>query len=216
MDFYQMEAQDAVRLVWNNIPSTKLASTRAVLPVGVHYTPYKDLENLAIVEYEPLKCRCGVILNPYCQVDFRTKTWICPFCNSRIQFPQHYAQHINEQNLPAELMPNYSTIEYVSQQAKQIPNIYLIVIDTCVPVEELNAMRDSIQQSLNIIPPETYVGLITFSRFVYVHEIGFAECPKSHAFKGSKEYTSAQIQEMLGLSIKNDPRGTASLEAIKK
>lgn len=49
-------------------------------------------------------------------------------------------------------------------------------------------MKDSIQQSLNIIPPETYVGLITYGRFVFVHELGFQECPKSYALKGSKEY----------------------------
>jgi protein transport protein SEC23 len=32
-----------------------------------------------------------------------------------------------------------------------------------------------------------------------VHEIGYAECPKSYVFRGSKDYTSKQVQEMLGL-----------------
>ena len=33
-----------------------------------------------------------------------------------------------------------------------------------------------------------------------MHEIGFSECPKSYVFKGSKEYSGKQVQEMLGLS----------------
>lgn len=44
MDFYQLEADDGIRMVWNNLPSTKLAATRAVLPIAAHYTPYKELE----------------------------------------------------------------------------------------------------------------------------------------------------------------------------
>jgi protein transport protein SEC23 len=33
-----------------------------------------------------------------------------------------------------------------------------------------------------------------------VHEIGYTECPKSYVFRGSKDYTAKQVQEMLGLS----------------
>jgi protein transport protein SEC23 len=33
-----------------------------------------------------------------------------------------------------------------------------------------------------------------------VHEIGYSECNKSYVFRGSKEYTPKQIQDMLGLS----------------
>ena len=34
------------------------------------------------------------------------KMWICPFCYQRNHFPSHYAS-IAENNLPAELFPNY-------------------------------------------------------------------------------------------------------------
>jgi protein transport protein SEC23 len=33
-----------------------------------------------------------------------------------------------------------------------------------------------------------------------VHEIGYPECNKSYVFRGAKEYTPKQIQDMLGLS----------------
>ncbi|KNC71127.1 hypothetical protein SARC_16336, partial [Sphaeroforma arctica JP610] len=45
------------------------------------------------------------------QVDFMQKAWICPFCVSRNQFPPHYAG-MTETNLPIELIPQFSTVEY--------------------------------------------------------------------------------------------------------
>ena len=73
--------------------------------MGLLYTPLKQIENMpSAVQYEPVKCKsCGSILNPWCQVDFRSKLWTCPFCLTRNHFPQHYAENISEQNLPAEL-----------------------------------------------------------------------------------------------------------------
>jgi protein transport protein SEC23 len=44
--------------------------TRAVVPMGCLYTPKKDLENIAKLEYDPVKCKCGAILNPYCNIDY--------------------------------------------------------------------------------------------------------------------------------------------------
>lgn len=38
-----------------------------------------------------------------------------------------------------------------------------------------------------------------------VHELGYAECPKSYVFRGSKEYAPKQIQDMLGLNPSNRP-----------
>lgn len=33
-----------------------------------------------------------------------------------------------------------------------------------------------------------------------VHELGYAECAKSYVFRGNKDYSSKQVQEMIGLS----------------
>jgi protein transport protein SEC23 len=32
-----------------------------------------------------------------------------------------------------------------------------------------------------------------------VHELGYTECAKSYVFRGSKDYSSKQVQEMIGL-----------------
>lgn len=33
-----------------------------------------------------------------------------------------------------------------------------------------------------------------------VHELGYTECAKSYVFRGNKDYTAKQVQEMLGLA----------------
>jgi protein transport protein SEC23 len=42
--------------------------------------------------------------------------------------------------------------------------------------------------------------LITHDHQAQVHELGYAECSKSYVFRGGKEYSQKQIQDMLGLS----------------
>lgn len=37
------------------------------------------------------------------------------------------------------------------------------------------------------------VGLVTFGTHVHVHELGFSDCPKAYVFRGSKDYSAAQV-----------------------
>lgn len=117
----------------------------------------------------------------------------------RNHFPPHYAENITEHNLPAELIPQYTTLEYELPNRMSSPPAFVFVIDTCISGEELEHLRDSIQQTLNLLPEHALVGLITFGTMVQVHELGFTECPKSYVLRGSKELTAAQVQDMLGL-----------------
>ena len=63
---------------------------------------------------------CKSILNPFCRIDFNAKIWVCPFCFQRNHFPPHYSE-VSENNLPAELIPNYTTIEYALPRAPAGP-----------------------------------------------------------------------------------------------
>ncbi|KAH8096262.1 hypothetical protein JL720_3623 [Aureococcus anophagefferens] len=133
-------------------------------------------------------------------VDYRTKLWTCPFCLGRNHFPPHYAENITETNLPAELIPQFTTVEYELQARGAGPPVFLFVLDTCLPESELDSLKDSIQQTLNLLPENALVGLITFGAHVLVHEIGFGECHKSVAFRGAKDYTTQRVQELLNVS----------------
>ncbi|KAI7869905.1 protein transporter SEC23 [Spinellus fusiger] len=203
MNFDEIEEQDGVRFSWNAWPSSRIEATKAVVPIACLHTPLKEREDFVEnpIWYEPITCKapCRAILNPYCQIDVRGKLWICPFCLQRNAFPPHY-KDISNTNLPAELLPKYTTIEYNLNRTAQIPPIFLYVIDTCLDEEDLKALKDTLIPSLSLLPPYAWVGLITFGTMTQVHELGFADCPKSYVFRGTKEYTGKQIQEMLGLA----------------
>jgi protein transport protein SEC23 len=135
---------------------------------------------------------------PRSRVDFRAKIWICPFCFQRNHFPPHYAE-LSEQNLPAELIPNYTTIEYTLSRPRAPPPVFLWLVDTCMVEEELHAVRDSLEQALSLLPEDALVGLITFGTTVQVHEIGYEHCAKSYVFRATKEPSAQQLSDLLGL-----------------
>lgn len=197
----QNEDRDGIRLSWNVWPSSRLEATRMVVPLGVLYTPLKERPDLPPIQYDPVLCArqsCRAILNPMCQVDFRAKLWVCNFCFNRNTFPPQYAA-ISDQNQPAELIPAFSTLEYTITRAPMTPPVFLFVVDTCMDEEELGALKESLQMSLSLLPPNAIVGLITFGKMVQVHELGCEGISKSFVFRGTKDYTAKNVQEMLGL-----------------
>ncbi|XP_061650301.1 protein transport protein Sec23A isoform X1 [Phyllopteryx taeniolatus] len=198
----QNEERDGVRFSWNVWPSSRLEATRMVVPVAALFTPLKERLDLPPIQYEPVLCSratCRAVLNPLCQVDYRAKLWACNFCYQRNQFPPSYSG-ISEVNQPAELLPLFSTIEYVVQRGPQMPLVFLYVVDTCMEEEDLKALKESLQMSLSLLPPTALVGLITFGRIVHVHELGCEGISKSYVFKGTKDLSAKQLQEMLGLA----------------
>jgi len=210
-DFYGPEQRDGVRFSYNVWPSSKLEATRIVVPLACMYTPLKKIE-CGLLNYDPVRCNgCSAVLNPYCQVDFSTKLWMCPFCLSRNHFPSHYAEYITESNLPAELIPQFTSVEYeLTAQSVAGPPVFLFVVDTCVPEDELVHLKDSLQQTLNLLPEEALVGLITFGTLIHVHELGFTDCPKAYVFRGDKDYSAQKIQEMLGISSSKGGTGAGA------
>lgn len=66
--------------------------------------------------------------------------------------------------------------------------------------EELGALKDALQMSLSLLPPNALIGLITFGRMVQVHELGCDGCSKSYVFRGTKDLQPKQVQDMLGES----------------
>ena len=74
-----------------------------------------------------------------------------------------------------------------------------MVVDTCVDEDELKALKESLQMSLSLLPPNALIGLITYGKMVQVHELGCEGISRSYVFRGTKDYTAKQVQEMLGL-----------------
>ncbi|KAI3963008.1 hypothetical protein MKX01_029234 [Papaver californicum] len=215
----EMDAEgiDGVRMSWNVWPRSKVEASKCVIPIAASISPiwhHKDIPNLP---YLPLRCKsCSCILNPYCRVDFTVKIWICPFCFQRNQFPPHYSS-ISEHNVPAELYPQYTTVEYnIQQQFQQNPNdsgsapppVFLFVLDTCLIEEELDFVKSALKRAIGLLPEHALVGFVSFGTQVQVHELGFADLSKVYVFRGTKEITKEQILDQLGLSL-SAQRGAA-------
>ncbi|KAK6183455.1 hypothetical protein SNE40_010934 [Patella caerulea] len=197
----QNEDRDGVRFSWNVWPSSRLEATRMVVPLGCLYTPLKERPDLPPIQYDPILCTrptCRAILNPFCQIDYRARMWACNFCFQRNPFPPQYAA-ISEQHQPAEIIPQFSTLEYTITRASCSPPIFLIVLDTCMEEEDLQALKESLQMSLSLLPPNALIGLITYGKMVQVHELGSEGVSKSYVFRGTKDLNAKQIQDMLGI-----------------
>jgi len=175
-------------------------ASRLVVPIGALYTPLKEKTDTPLLQYAPVACRppCKAVLNPFCQVDMRARVWICPFCLQRNNLPPHY-KDISAEQIPPELHPSSTTIEYRLPQPVQTPPIFIFVVDTCQEEDSLKALKDSIIMSLSLLPQYALVGLVTYGTMTQVHELGYTECAKSYVFRGSKDYSTKQVQEMLGL-----------------
>mmetsp|Transcript_13619 Transcript_13619/g.42836 ORF Transcript_13619/g.42836 Transcript_13619/m.42836 type:complete len:785 (-) Transcript_13619:227-2581(-) len=209
--FEDIEERDGVRFTWNVWPSSRLEATRLVVPLAATYSPLKRTEKLQRLPYAPVHCKgpCGTILNPFCQVDFNGKLWVCPFCFTRNHFPQNYTD-ISPQSLPGELIGDYTTIEYALSHpsAPTVPSAFLFIIDICVIQEEFEALRDAILQSLSLLPEDALVGLITIGTNIHLYELGHQgeqddgddddfEMTKSYVFRGDKELDAKALGAVL-------------------
>ncbi|XP_022959047.1 protein transport protein SEC23 [Cucurbita moschata] len=121
MDFVELEAIEGLRWSWNSWPVSKAESLALVIPLSVMCTPLMQSVELPTLSYEPLSClKCGAVLNPYARVDYTSRIWFCSFCYHKNFFPRSYAD-IGETNLPAELFPTYSTVEYAPSRKIESP-----------------------------------------------------------------------------------------------
>lgn len=112
MDFVELEAIEGLRWSWNSWPVSKSEASGLIIPLSIMCTPLMHFNELPVLPYDPLICtQCGAVLNPYARVDYQSRIWVCPFCYRKNPFPKSYLG-INENNIPAELFPTYSTVEY--------------------------------------------------------------------------------------------------------
>ncbi|CDY12738.1 BnaC04g29030D [Brassica napus] len=173
------EGMDGVRMTWNVWPRTKVEASKCVIPLAASISPIRRHSEIPSLPYAPLKCRtCVAVLNAFARVDFAAKIWICPFCFQRNPFPPHYHM-ISETNLPGELYPQYTTVEYA-----------------------LPSTAGQFDPRTGAAPPQTPPPVFVFA---HVHELGFSEMSKVFVFKGNKEVSKDHVLDQLGLSSRRAP-----------
>ncbi|CAK9139717.1 unnamed protein product [Ilex paraguariensis] len=198
------EGVDVVRMTWNVWPRTKVEASKCVIPIAASISPIRPNPDMPTLPYHPLRCKtCSAILNSFCRVDFSAHIWICPFCFQRNHFPPSYSQ-ISETNVPAELYPQFSTIEYhidasAQPQLVSSPPVFVFVLDTCMIEEELGFAKSALKRAIGLLPDNAMVGFVSFGTQVQVHELGFSDLSKVYVFRGSKELSKDQVLDQLGL-----------------
>ncbi|CAL9769614.1 unnamed protein product [Musa acuminata subsp. burmannicoides] len=209
------DGPDGVRMTWNSWPRSKVEASKCVVPVAASVAPIRSSPSLVVLPYSPLRCKppCAAVLNPFARVDFAAKIWICPFCFSRNHFPPHYAG-ISEANVPGELYPQCTTVEYapppLDAAAPPLPPVFLFVLDTCLIEEELGFVKSAMRRAIGLLPDQALVGFITFGTQVHLHELGFADMSKIYVFRGTKEIPKEQILDQLGLSASGVRHGAVA------
>nr|VDC98273.1 unnamed protein product [Brassica oleracea] len=213
------EGMDGVRMTWNVWPRTKVEASKCVVPLAASISPIRRHSDIPSLPYAPLKCRtCVAVLNAFARVDFAAKIWICPFCFQRNPFPPHYHM-ISDTNLPGELYPQYTTVEYaIPPAAAQFdprsgaaappqtpPPVFVFVLDTCMIEEELGFAKSALKQAIGLLPENALVGFVSFGTQAHVHELGFSEMSKVFVFRGNKEVSKDQVLDQLGLSSRRAP-----------
>ncbi|KAK4856676.1 hypothetical protein QYF36_019982 [Acer negundo] len=226
MDFTELEAIEGLRWSWNSWPPSKSDAASLIIPLSLLHTPLMQSSEIPILPYDPLICsKCGAVLNPYARVDYTSRIWSCPFCYSRNPFPRSYSS-IAETNLPAELFPTYSSVEYAAADhfANNLSSsmsfssmasfsstssggggggvgpAFVFVVDRCMEKEEIRAVKHELLRVIEQLPENALVGLIEFDSMVKVHDLGFSECSRVVLLHGQRELSSEQMQQFLGIN----------------
>ncbi|CAN0898590.1 Protein transport protein SEC23 [Linum grandiflorum] len=212
------EGLDGVRMTWNVWPRTKVEASKCVIPLAACISPIRHHPDIPTLPYAPLRCKtCASPLNCFARVDFNAKIWICPFCFQRNHFPPHYGM-ISDTNLPAELYPQYTTVDYTLPNPSLNPQmssfdpsaapspptpspVFLFVLDTCMIEEEFGFVRSALKRAIGLLPDNALVGLVTFGTQAHVHELGFSDLSKVYVFRGTKEISKDHVMEQLGLTF---------------
>lgn len=203
---------------WNIIPVATTKDHQPIdseIPVSAIYTPLAH--STPLLPYAPLRCRtCRSVLNPYSVVDFSASTWGCPFCFNRNPFPLNYSS-ISDTNLPPELFPRSTTVEYLSSSSSSSspPPVFLFVVDTCLFSDELDFLRSSLSQALDLIPDVSVVGLIAFDSLVRVYELGFPHCNKSYFFHGNRDCSKDQLLDQLSFFVKSPKPSSGVIAGVR-
>ncbi|XP_042027528.1 protein transport protein SEC23-like [Salvia splendens] len=218
LDQTEPEGIEGVRMTWLNWPRSKVEASKCVIPIAASIQPIRPHVDLQILPYAPLRCKtCSAVLNSFCRVDFAGLIWICPFCFQRNQFP-HYYSSISQTNVPAELYPNFPSVEYSIQNPQDFnpaaaPSpIFLFVLDTCMIEEELEFAKSALKRAIGMLPENAMVGFVSYGTQVQVHELGFSEMSKVYVFRGSKDITKDQVLEQLGLAVPGNRRAGPGMQ----
>lgn len=203
--FEHIEDTLGLRFGFNVLPRSQDQQQRLGAKQAVLYQPLRPKEDLLTLEALPIACStCRSIINPLATLDNSYQYWGCPICSSR-----NMVHESQRGVLQYVFDPAAADIEYILPEGTQNVNrnlqVFLLVIDLAVDQEELDSLKESLITSLDYLPPNAIVGLITFGKHVNVYELTNVSLNKVHTLNGAREYTKDDIVKLLAIfPVKND------------
>ena len=172
MDPASFENQSGIRSTFNALPNNQELLDKMETPFAIQYTPKKDIEDLNALEYNPIRCSCGGVVNPFCKINYHSKSWFCCFCNKSNKFPSHYAQNLSSDYIYPELERENFVIEYeLTNKNPEAKSSFLFLIDLAMSEANFKSLKQNIKSVVDEIDFErNEIAIVTFSRNLFVYK----------------------------------------------
>lgn len=207
-----------------------------VVPLGCMYEPLRPLNDPVAAttaqSFDGLICRqCGAFCSLFGIVDAEN-TWFCIGCRTKyplppVLTPEHPIRRFAtvEFVLPPPASPQQQPMGYPAQPGPhQYPNAPLqqpapppapvrdhlaliFVVDICIPVSELLALKQWLLESIETIPSDTLIGFITTGSSTKVWELGNQNFRRAYALRGNATLNHAGFSKALQVKATESSRG---------
>ncbi|KEG06512.1 putative protein transport protein Sec23A [Trypanosoma grayi] len=205
---YRDSKQEPVGTAAASVPLPEM-----IIPLACMYTPLHPIDAGRLVIGDPSargqQCpNCGAYWNKHCYRE-EGKFWVCLSCLRRNPTPPSYnPQHPALHNDTVEyILPTTAPTSAEEDAVTPAYPTFIFIIDTCLPVEELDALKSHIVRCLDWLPLQSLVGLISFGARVSVWELGSAALARCFNVRGDKLYDPVELSAMLQLVDAQSVRG---------
>jgi hypothetical protein len=149
---------------------------RAVLPLGLFYSPFIAQPTSNKIKRGPIPCcqKCKAAVCRQASKGSGGGKWVCPFCD--LENPNH-------QGFGSD------TVEE-SQEGKTGECGLFFIVDLCVGNDEMEAIRETMVKTIRKLPEDLNVGMATFNKNVMLANFDGSEV-EYVCLNGSENYPTA-------------------------
>ena len=175
---------DIFRCTLTKIPDSNNLLQKSRLPLGLLIHPFRDLENLAVVQCNTIvRCRaCRTYINPFVYfVD--SKRWKCNLCYRVNELPEEFqydplSKTYGDPSRRPEVKT--STIEYIAPAEYMLrppqPAVYLYLFDVsrlAVETGYLHTVCNILNEELNNLPGDarTHIGFLAYDSALHFYSL---------------------------------------------
>ena len=147
------------------------------LPFGCMITPCTArLESEPLLRRRPATCdACGGFINPHAELDFAAGRWQCNLCSGSNPLPDGLntadAVPMFPELATDTVWVDDPTLDAAAPLTGEVRLSHVLVIDTNLEPAEMRSLETALQHVVRSLPPESNLGLVTFSNVVTVYEV---------------------------------------------